>query len=62
MENMKENVWLDLKDESKMPPPQFGLAPFFMSLLIFEEQYNLVAEKLIEIDKYYVKTKRVRVD
>ena len=51
----KDNVWLDLGDESRMPPAQFGLAPFFMSLLIFEEQYNSIAGMLDEINEYFDK-------
>jgi hypothetical protein len=51
----RENVWLDLGAEHKMPPAAFGLAPFYMSLLIFEEQYNLIAQKLDDINDYFKK-------
>lgn len=49
----RKNVWLDLGSERKMPPAEFGLAPFFMSLLIFEEEYNLIAVLLGDINDHF---------
>ncbi|SCY91464.1 hypothetical protein [Desulfoluna spongiiphila] len=48
-----EKIWLDLGTELKMPPPAFGLAPFCMSLIIFEEQYNLIGDILRDINKNF---------
>lgn len=49
----KKNIWLDLGLELKMPPAAFGLSPFYMSLIIFEEQYDLIADLLDDINKYF---------
>jgi len=51
----EKNIWLDLGYELKMPPAEFGLAPFFMSLLIFEEQYNLIAGMVEDLNELFEK-------
>jgi len=47
------NIWLDLGAEIKKPPPPFGLAPFLMAVTIFEDHYNSIAEKFIEVNDYF---------
>ena len=51
----RDNVWLDLGAELKMPPAPFGLIPFFFSLLIFEEQYDKLADCIDDINDYFEK-------
>ena len=50
-----KNVWLDLGAEHSQPPPEFGLAPFFMALLIFEEHYNMCASLIAEMNEHFEK-------
>lgn len=49
----RDNVWLDLGPELRMPPPAFGLALFFFSLEVFEEQYNIISDDIRKIDEYF---------
>ncbi len=49
----RDNVWLDLGPELRMPPPAFGLVPFFFSLVVFEEQYNLISDNIGKINECF---------
>ncbi|MEX1664908.1 hypothetical protein [Zhongshania arctica] len=47
------NIWLDLGVEKIQPPPEFGLVPFFMALLLFEKQYNGCASLIEELSNHF---------
>jgi hypothetical protein len=47
------NKWLDLGKEVTNPPAAFGLAPFYFSLLIFEEKYNAIKDLFEAVNEHF---------
>lgn len=48
-----ENIWLDLGKEVTNPPAAFGLAPFYFSLLIFEEKYSAIQGLFEAVNEHF---------